>query len=224
MMKRLSPSSVDSNRNVLHDALLGYVRRTQPYQHFVSVEHELPERIVMRLREELSALPVRGIARYGLDKAYRMRGVNIDSLDLPQSPTWHYLAECARSPEYRERLEELTGVSLGAASVETTAWRQRSGCFLSGHTDKDDKIVTHVLFLAPPFWPSEWGGCLRVLRSCEVDDYAYEIPFRPGAGVILIRSDNSWHGYERIAAAATETRDSIQISFHSRAKTYSNAI
>lgn len=61
------------------------------------------------------------------------------------------------------------------------------------HRDSRHKIVTVLLYLNPTW--SAPGGRLRVLRSRNIDDYAFEIPPEYGSTLIFRCCDNSWHGH-----------------------------
>ncbi len=61
------------------------------------------------------------------------------------------------------------------------------------HPDSRHKIVT-VLVGFTREWPYEKGR-LRILRSSDRDDYAFEFPPEFGAMLMFKVSDKSWHGF-----------------------------
>ncbi len=61
------------------------------------------------------------------------------------------------------------------------------------HPDSRHKIVTVILGFSRE-WPYE-GGRLRILRSADRDDYAFELAPVFGNMLMFRVSDASWHGY-----------------------------
>lgn len=130
-------------------------------------------------------------ARDGETKSYQLAARPIASQATLPEP-WSLLVQGLRSDDYRVALEQLSGVSLAGVEPELTLWRYGPGCWLSPHVDKPDKILTH-LFYFNPGWQRDWGGCLRILRSSEIDDVVDEVVPLAGESVVLVRSDASWH-------------------------------
>ena len=139
------------------------------------------------------------------------------------SELWIRLIKEIQSTAYRQAIETCTGLSLKGLSIEVTAWRQRLGGFIGPHTDKQDKVITHLIYFSNPIWSSDMGGCLRILNTCNLDDVYCEIPPWLGYSVILVRSDNSWHGYRKILDVGIP-RLSLQINFHHSELSYSHAL
>lgn len=128
------------------------------------------------------------------------------------SPAWLKLCAELSSPRYRETVSALTGCDLSACSLEINLWVYENECFLSPHTDKEDKVVSHIIYLSPA-WDPTWGGQLKVLRSNDSHDCSFVVSPTHGTSVIIVRSDESWHAVEPIAKSASVKRQSIQVTF-----------
>ncbi len=63
----------------------------------------------------------------------------------------------------------------------------------SVHTDAAWKAVTVLLYLNPDW--THAGGCLRLLKSNDLEQVAAEIPPEWGSLVVFRRSDRSFHGH-----------------------------
>ncbi len=100
-----------------------------------------------------------------------------------------------QSPALRGLIEDRFGIDLSGCDGVTTV---RGWCGARDgnvHTDIARKAVTLLLYLNEE-WRSP-GGCLRLLRSPDLTDYAIEIAPVFGSLLIFPRSDRSWHGHTR---------------------------
>ena len=79
-----------------------------------------------------------------------------------------------------------------ARALELRLVRHGPGDGLSPHTDRDDKIFSHVIYLNRT-WHEDWGGCLEVLSNNDPGAVAGRIVPRLGASALMARSNNSWH-------------------------------
>lgn len=129
--------------------------------------------------------------------------------DLP--PIWRRLADELRSPEYGEVMSELIGRDLSGTEREVILFRQGRGFYLDPHSDNRHKPCSHALYLNDASWTRDDGGCLRLLRSRDIDDYVREVEPWRGRSFVLRRSDDSWHGYPPVLADAV--RLSVQVFF-----------
>ena len=69
--------------------------------------------------------------------------------------------------------------------------RQKDG---QVHTDGASKLITILIYLNSD-WGSD-GGCLRLLKSKNIDDVITEIPPAGGTLVAFRCRDNAWHGHK----------------------------
>ncbi|HEU5160825.1 MAG TPA: 2OG-Fe(II) oxygenase [Streptosporangiaceae bacterium] len=125
---------------------------------------------------------------------------------------WLGVAEDLTSPEYRERLSDLTGYDVRGLRMQAHFWRFGEGSRFQPHVDKPHKIVTHLMYLTDG-WSREMGGCFRVLGSGEPDDVHTEIPPVPNNSIVLRRTDNAWHSVTPIPRGSTRSRKLLQVWF-----------
>jgi SM-20-related protein len=135
-----------------------------------------------------------------------------DELD----PLWVQLADELMSDDYRDAVQELTGIDLSDTQRELICFRQPVGGFLDPHPDNPKKRVSHVFYFSDPSWAPSDGGCLRILRSRAFDDIYAEIEPTVDRSVILVRSDESWHGYPPVESDRNGERLALQLFFCSK--------
>ncbi len=173
-----------------------------------------------RLRRDFPVEGFRVIAQPQGDKTYLLCGRALDPVD---SPIWQALVEELKGAAYQAAIEASSGLDLTGLDLELTVWRQLPGGYLSPHTDKPDKVLTHLIYFGSSVWSEGAGGALRILRSANLEDPAATIQPRLGASAFIVRSDHSWHGYLPIEPHQTE-RCSLQIVWHRRGLAYSNGL
>jgi hypothetical protein len=111
------------------------------------------------------------------------------------------------SDTFRHAIERKFEVDLADKPTVTTirgALRVGDGAV---HTDSRWKLVTVLLYFNRD-WSAK-GGCLRLLRSPDLGDFATEIA--PEAGTLLAfrRSETSWHGHTPFVGP----RRAVQMSY-----------
>jgi hypothetical protein len=153
---------------------------------------------------------------YGRKLVHPSSGPQTEGLSGP----WPRLVEQLHSREYRDALAELTGISLDALAVEVTLWRQSRGGFIDPHPDNPDKVLVHLMYLSDEDWSVGMGGCMRLLRSSDIEDVAFEIPPRLSSSIVFVRTDRSWHGYRPVTA--DRPRFALQVVFHHPQMSYSS--
>jgi len=129
------------------------------------------------------------------------------------SPSWIGLANDLLSDEYRRAMSELTGIDLSNAPMEVNLFHYGKGAWMGPHVDLKEKIVTHVLYFNSE-WDLKHGGCLAILNSKNMDDYAYLIPPIVGNSSVLVRSNSSWHAVLPIAKDCKSSRRSMTVTFY----------
>lgn len=142
----------------------------------------------------------------------RTRDGALDVAGLPE--IWSHLVSELCGDSYRRSLERLASVPLAEARVELSLWRYGSRCFLAPHTDKSEKIVSHVFYLTPD-WDASWGGRLLILRDSSAESVDQRIAPVMGTSVILRRSARSWHAVEEVHGETAPSRHSLQVVFYS---------
>ena len=151
------------------------------------------------------------------DKSYTMwyRRLHPDApSDGECPPAWDRFVEYVTGEAYRAELSRLTGLSLRDAPVEVNLWRYHSDCWLDPHVDKPDKLVTHILYFNA-HWPADAGGNLVLLESRSPDTAVRRVAPLLDTGIVLVRSDDSWHAVERVRESGRDLeRRSAQVIFH----------
>jgi hypothetical protein len=153
--------------------------RRDPYD-FAFVEHAIDEKWKEDVLADAPEIPHRGSyalanLKYGAKFAACMK--DLESL------------------RFRRLVEQKFDVDLTSRPTSIVMMGATSGAYNEGyaHPDSKHKIIT-VLVGFSREWPYERGR-LRVLRSNDRDDYAFE--FAPEFGRILMFRvcDHSWHGF-----------------------------
>ncbi|WP_445261968.1 2OG-Fe(II) oxygenase [Pseudomonas sp. EA_65y_Pfl2_P74] len=170
-----------------------------------------------RLRTKISSLTFQETTVQSASKTYRMNVCPLLSSDgaaarLDAGSVWELFCAELMGVRYRTAVGELTGLDLRDCRLEINAWIYDAGCFLAPHTDKEDKILSHLFYLVPR-WETSWGGRLLILRSHTLEDCAYALTPTPDKSVILLRSALSWHAVEQVNPIARFPRLSVQVIF-----------
>ncbi len=160
-------------------AILSAELRRDPYD-FVYVDGAIDPKLKKEVLADAPVIPDRG--SYGL-------------------PSLHYgpkFAACMQdllSPRFRHLVEQKFDMDLTPYPASIVMMGNTSGRYNEGyaHPDSKHKIIT-VLVGFSEEWPYERGR-LRILRSNDRNDYAFE--FAPEFGKILMFRvcDHSWHGF-----------------------------
>jgi len=142
-----------------------------------------------------------------LDRSERYLGADLDQ-------AWRRFVEGVTTRQFRDLVARTTGHAVSESQVEVNLWEYGPDCWLSPHVDKPDKVVTIIYYLNPQ-WPAGNGGNLLILASSRPDDVVQRVRPVHGTGVILVRSDQSWHAVERVRdSEAAAVRRSVQIIFY----------
>jgi hypothetical protein len=148
------------------------------------------------------------------DYIFGKKGVSSELGDA--GPTCRQLEQCLLSSEFAALLKELTGRTLFIdPSFYGGGFHQGGdGSFLDTHVDFNVHPenpswlrVLNVLLYLNKDWPSEFGGDLLVRRN--PDDLPRAIAPLFNRGVIMLTSDDTYHGYRRMTLPSGRTRKSI---------------
>jgi SM-20-related protein len=161
------------------DAIAAAGLRRDPYD-FCYVEQAMPPGAKDEVLADAPAIPDRG--SYGLP-------------DLRHGPHFGAMLEDLLSVRFRRLVEQKFDMDLSPYPPCIVMMGNTTGHYNEGyaHPDSHHKIVTVLLGLTHE-WPHERGR-LRVLRSEDREDFAFE--FAPVFGQMLMFkvSDRSWHGF-----------------------------
>ena len=164
---------------------------SQPYPYFI-VENSLSNEFV---KEILSDFPqIHSGGSYAL-------------ADVDPGPRFNELLKELNSKAFRKIISSKLKIDLNDRPMIITLRglsRAKDGRI---HTDSKSKMATILLYFNEP-WQDE-NGCLRVLRSDNMDDFVNEVIPNAGAMIAFKVTDNCWHGYP----AYEGSRQSIQINF-----------
>lgn len=153
--------------------------RRDPYD-FAFVERALPPRLKEEVLADAPRIPYRG--SYGLP-------------DLAHGPQFGAVVADLMSARFRHLVEEKFDVDLSKCPPCIVMMGNTSGYYNEGyaHPDSKHKIIT-VLVGFTRDWPHERGK-LRVLRSADREDCAFEFAPEFGRMLMFRVCDHSFHGF-----------------------------
>jgi hypothetical protein len=148
------------------------------------------------LYDTFGNLPVKRSEETRRAKSYRFATARLDPSDdwLPNEE-WRWLTGFFHSASYRQAIEQLTGVDLSGSVATVDVWEYGIGDWLAPHVDKQDKLVTQILYLTQS-WSEGDGGRLLILENEDASSVARVLRPTLGASAILVRSATSWHAVE----------------------------
>ena len=153
--------------------------RRDPFD-FTFVEEAMPLRLKEQVLADAPQIPDRG--SYGLP-------------DLAHGPQFGAVVKDLLSDRFRHVVEEKFDIDLSNRPPCIVMMGNTSGHYNEGyaHPDSRHKIITVLLGFTPE-WPHERGQ-LRLLRSNDREDFAFQ--FAPTFGRMLMFRvcDHSWHGF-----------------------------
>jgi hypothetical protein len=127
--------------------------------------------------------------------------------DLPEA--WRDLVAALLTLEYRESVASLLNQEV-AGSLELRLVRHDPGDWLGPHTDREDKLFSHILYFNDG-WQEEWGGCLEILLGDDPAAVAGRVVPRLGASALLAQASNSWHQVTPVRGTLMRSRQSLLI-------------
>lgn len=125
------------------------------------------------------------------------------------SDVWEAFLTDLRSVEYCRIVSELLKQPV-AEAVELRAVLHTPGDWLSPHTDRADKLFSHIFYFNRE-WHQDWGGCLEILESEDPCSVVRRIVPRLGASVLMARASNSWHQVGRVPPEIARSRLSLVV-------------
>ena len=153
--------------------------RNDPYD-FAFVENALPARLKEEVLADAPRIPDRG--SYGLP-------------DLDVGPRFDAVIQDLLSARFRHLVEQKFDIDLSNRPPCIVMMGNTSGHYNEGyaHPDSKHKIIT-VLVGFSREWPYERGR-LRVLRSADRENYAFEFAPEFGRMLMFRVGERSWHGF-----------------------------
>jgi hypothetical protein len=151
----------------------------EPYD-YAFVEQAMPPSLKEEVLADAPLIPDRG--SYGLPS-------------LRYGPRFATVVQDLLSPRFRRLVEDKFDMDLSRRPPVVVMMGNTSGHYNEGyaHPDSKHKIVT-VLLGFTRAWPYERGR-LRVLRSADREDVAFEFAPEFGRMLMFRVCDHSWHGF-----------------------------
>jgi hypothetical protein len=125
------------------------------------------------------------------------------------SAAWTWLVTELVSAPYQSTLLAALGVDPARVGrVEVRLAEYRAGGWMSRHTDRPDKVYSHLIYLCPG-WRPDWGGDLTFYA--DEHTAVASTSLLPGAGtsVAFARTESSWHEVMPVAAHAERPRRTL---------------
>jgi hypothetical protein len=153
--------------------------RHDPYD-FAFVDHAIPVSRKDQVLADAPVIPHHG--SYGLPS-------------LKYGPQFGDAISDLLNPRFRRLVEQKFDMDLSPYPPVIVMMGNTTGNYNEGyaHPDSKHKIVTVLLGFSRE-WPYEKGR-LRVLRSADREDYAFEFPPEFGKMLMFRVCDHSWHGF-----------------------------
>jgi hypothetical protein len=164
-------------------------RRESPYRHWIA-QDVLPLDVAARL----AALPFDPPELDGISGARELHNNTrryLDPAAIARFPVCAAVAESFQSETVTQAIEQITGATLSGTYLRIEYAQDTSGFWLKPHTDLGVKKFTLLYYLGPDQQPE-----LGTDVYADGDTWAARIPFEPGAGMIFVPSDRTWHGFE----------------------------
>jgi hypothetical protein len=115
----------------------------------------------------------------------------VDAAAIAAHPMCRSLADAFQHPETVAAIEESTGASLGGCCLRIEYAQDTDGFWLQPHTDLGVKKFTLLYYLGPEGAP-DLGTDVYV----DAKTWSHRAPFEPGAALVFVPSDRTWHGFE----------------------------
>lgn len=180
----------------MSDTLLDASRLDALMQHFPE------EKLVFFERKE-------GSDKTYLCKQYQMYNQYAAAGDgFVPHPAWRELIEYVTSPGYRDSVARLMGCDLSRAGIEVIVNQYEQECYMSPHTDRRPKLVTHLIYLSGDRG-SDYGG--EFVVHDRDGEAAHMVEAIAGRSVVFKRSEESLHSVNTVRTA--HKRRSLQIVF-----------
>jgi hypothetical protein len=173
-------SSTDQPFSVLDESVLAAMEvRHDPYD-YAFVEDVMPASMKEEILADAPVIPHRGT--YGVP-------------NLRYGPKFEAVLKDLLNPRFRKLVEQKFGVDLSHGHPTMVMMGSTTGHYNEGyaHPDSKHKLFTVLLGFTREY-PYERGR-LRILRSNNRDDYAFEYPPEYGKMCLFKVSDKSWHGF-----------------------------
>ena len=171
---------VDASLKMLDEKAIAAAKLVRDPYDYAFVEQAMPAALKDDVLADAPVIPDRG--SYGLPS-------------LHYGPRFGAVVEDLLSPRFRRLVEDKFDMDLSRRPPVIVMMGNTTGHYNEGyaHPDSKHKIVT-VLLGFTRAWPYERGR-LRVLRSADREDVAFEFAPEFGRMLMFRVCDHSWHGF-----------------------------
>jgi hypothetical protein len=138
---------------------------------------------------------------------------DIQLRDLGDPCPWQRFLRQVTGPAYRAAMQDLTGLDLTEAILKVAFYRYPPDAWFSPHPDDERKLLSHIFYINA-VWPDDAGGRLLIHARKDPDDVHASVVPLVGTSVAVVRSDNSWHSVQPVAAGCGLTRQSLIAHFY----------
>lgn len=188
--------------------------RNGPWPWFMSdalLEPSRLDALVRNFPEEMLVLSER---KEGSDKTYLCRQYRLYSQYAENDdgfvahPSWREFIEYVKSPQYRASVSRLMDCDLRSAGIEVILNQYDQECYMSPHTDRRPKLITHLIYLSGEKG-GDYGG--EFVVHGPDGEAVHRVEAIVGRSVVFRRSDESLHSVDTVRTA--HKRRSLQIVF-----------
>jgi hypothetical protein len=137
-------------------------------------------------------------------------------------------APLAPQPEvYRSLMDERLKIDPRCLGMQCEFSTMQDGVLLPPHSDSTDKVISFILYFAPPEWRPEWGGATEIYEPRDprhrgnwsnvflpASDMrtVFRSRFEPNRLFFFVKGYNAWHGVSPVTAPAAMQRRSFNFS------------
>lgn len=179
----------DACRESFVKSLAAARQEDEPYRHWL-----LQDVLPAQMAEALDALPFAAPALNGVSGSREIHNNTRTYVDAPaiaQYAVCDALAQAFQHPATVATIEAFTGADLEGCCLRIEYAQDTEGFWLQPHTDLGVKKFTLLYYLGPEGQPD-----LGTDVYSDGETWSHRAPFEPGAALIFVPSDRTWHGFE----------------------------
>jgi hypothetical protein len=188
-----SQAEIDGDREACRASfarsLRSAVANDEPYRHWV-LRDMLPAGVATALDDlPFTAPSLDGVS--GSREIHNNTRRYVDAPAIAEHAVCRSLAEAFQDPETVALIEDVTGARLDGCCLRIEYAQDTDGFWLQPHTDLGVKKFTLLYYLGPDAQP-DLGTDIYV----DAKTWSHRAPFDPGAALVFVPSDITWHGFE----------------------------
>jgi hypothetical protein len=179
----------DACRATFAQSLRAASSRDAPYLHWL-LHGVLPA----EMATALNALPFAPPALDGVSGSREIHNNTrryIDAAAIAEHTICRSLADAFQDPATVAVIEEVTGARIDGCCLRIEYAQDTDGFWLQPHTDLGVKKFTLLYYLGPDGHPDLGTDVYQ-----DAATWSHRAPFEPGAALVFVPSDRTWHGFE----------------------------